>query len=278
MVTALSELVHFVGEETALVSRVKQAVEWVASKPEGHAILEEARALHGKPLKIITDSTVHNIGYGDHLGNHVVFANPLVSDHMHLHGQNGERIHNGLERFLSHEFQHAAQPNLLEHAQQYVARRAEIVAGCFPEIPMENYMQRINAVKGNNAALKELLGEMYDAHIGPKALQMTENMIRKVGADPIVQEFAAKYEVPAIEFENLMMKKYKGEPWRTTDYVKSGDYEQLVKSTDRDGFIESALASIRVHVPEEIAQGAETFRGGKRTEPAPRNGGWAKNS
>lgn len=277
MGSALSELVHFVGKETALVSRVKQAVEWVASKPEGLAILEEARALHGKPLKVITDSTVHNIGYGDHLGNHVVFANPLVSDHMYLHGQGGEQIPNSLERFLSHEFKHAAQPNVLKHAQQYLARRSQIVEGYFSVIPMENYMHRMDAVKGNNAALKELLGEIYDAHIGPKALQITEDMAHKAGADPIVQEFVAKYEVPAIEFENLMMKKYKGEPGRTTDYVKSSDYEQLVKSTDRDGFIESALASIRVHVPEEMAQGAENFRGGKRTEPAPRQGGWSGN-
>src|SRR4051812_43493926 len=132
MVNALSELVHFAGEETALVSRVKQAVEWVASKPEGLAILKEARALHGKPLEIITDSTIHNIGYGDHLGNHVVFANPLVNDHMFLHGKNGERIHNGLERYFSHEFTHAAQPDVLVHAQQYVARRSQIVESCFP--------------------------------------------------------------------------------------------------------------------------------------------------
>jgi hypothetical protein len=29
------------------------------------------------------------------------------------------------------------------------------------------------------------------------------------GENPIVQEFVATYEVPAIEFENLVMQKYK---------------------------------------------------------------------
>lgn len=43
----LEELVCFVGEETALSAKVKQAVEWVISKPEGEAMLRAAKELHG---------------------------------------------------------------------------------------------------------------------------------------------------------------------------------------------------------------------------------------
>ena len=249
MNSTLSEFVNFVGEETLLVSRVKEAVEWVASKPEGLAILEEARALHKKPLKIITDSTVYNLGYGDYLGNHVVFANPLVNDHMYLHGQNGERIHNGLERFFAHEFKHGAQSNVLINAKLYIERRAEITAESFPIIPYAQYQRQINIAKNDNSALKKIFGKMYDTHVGPKALQMTKILVVKFGEDPIIQEFVAKYEVPAIEFENLMMQKYKDEPGRTTDYINSAIYDELIKSTDRNGFIESALANFRLHVP-----------------------------
>lgn len=198
---------------------------------------------------------------------------------MQLHGQNGERIHYSLERFFSHEFKHAAQPNLLEHAQQYVARRSEIVAEYFPVIPVEKYLHRFEVVKYDNNALRKVFGDMYDAHIGPNALQMTKDMVRKVAADPVIQDFTAKYETPAIEFENLMMGKYRGEPGRTTDYAKSNIYEELVKATDRDGFVESALASYRMQVPEQaMDSGTQNFRGGKRTEPKQRQGGWSKNS
>lgn len=47
-----------------------------------------------------------------------------------------------------------------------------------------------------------------------------------------------------------MMQKYKGEPGRTTDYINSAIYDETIKSTDRNGFIESALAAFRVHVPK----------------------------
>ena len=43
----LSELVHFIGEDAALVAQAKKAIRWLASKPEGRAVLEDAMALHG---------------------------------------------------------------------------------------------------------------------------------------------------------------------------------------------------------------------------------------
>ncbi|MEJ0009071.1 MAG: hypothetical protein WDN72_00075 [Alphaproteobacteria bacterium] len=67
MVPELENLVRFIGEDEGLVARVREAVEWVASTPEGLAKLEEARALHGKPLDIITDPCfgLREMGYTD---------------------------------------------------------------------------------------------------------------------------------------------------------------------------------------------------------------------
>lgn len=276
MANALAELVVFIGEEGALLERVKKAVEWVASKPEGQAILEEARALHGKPLTIITDSKIYNIGYGDHLGNHVVYANPNVLDKLQLHGENGEVIQHSLERFFPHEFKHAAQPNVLLHAQQYLARRQQIMLESMPPLPFEKYAHRIQATIHDDVALRDVLGEIYEEHIGPYVSQGMETITDRAAHDPIVQRFIDKYEIPAIEIENAMMQKYRGEAARVTGYAKSGIYEEYIQSMDRDGFIESALTSIRAQAPEKKVSASSKLRGGKRTDPKPRTGGWTE--
>ncbi len=274
MVDGLSELVLFVGEEPELTARVRQAVEWVASKPEGLAILQQAKQLHGKPITIITSSKVSFTGYGDHSNNNVIFANPLVNDHTYLHSQNGEPINNSLERFFAHEFMHATQPDVLNHAKQYIAKRSEVFERCTPAIPYEQYQHRFKAIKDDDDAAKALFGEIYDKHIGSKAVETTYAAIRILSEDPFVQAFSAKYEVPAIEFENLMMSKYKGESGRILDYINSGIYEELIKSTDRVSFIESALTSFREHVPKSADTRIE--RGSESTKPKPREGGWAE--
>lgn len=275
----LSQLVHFAGEETALVSRVKKSVEWVASKPEGRALLEEARALHRKPLKIITDSRVHNIGYGNHLGEHVIYANPNVTDKLQFHGNNGEVIQGSLERFFPHEFKHATQSNVIANAQDYLVRKQQIMEESLPPVPYEKYLHRIKTAIHDDKALKRILGEMYDAHVAPHASRGLETALTKSDHDPVIQKFVRKYETPAIETENLIMQKYRGEPARTTNYAKSGVHEEYIKSMDRDGFIETALESIRMKIKEQRATvGSQAVRGGKRTEPKPRKGNWSENT
>ncbi|MEI7669553.1 MAG: hypothetical protein WCJ33_05690 [Pseudomonadota bacterium] len=204
----LKRLVNFVGEETELVSRVEEAVEWVFSKPEGRDMLEKAYKLHKNPLKIITDSTVHNLGYGDLDGNHVVYVNPELIDLQVLNGKSGEKIQATLERFFSHEFLHSTQPDVILNAQNMLARKQEIQNEVLPQIPFEQYQQRIMDASNSDVALAELLGEIYDTHIADSAAELTRTMINRFANDEIIKKFTDKYETPAIEFENLMMEKY----------------------------------------------------------------------
>lgn len=258
MLDQLSRLVSLTGEQYELTSRVESALEWLALKPEGIAILEEAYALHKKPLKIFVSQRVNSLGYGDHIGNHIVFANPLINDHMNLNGQNGERIRDSLERFLSHELKHATQPDLLIHAQKYIARRQEIMGEHLPSVPLKRYQPRITAVKHDDIALRQVFGVMYDAHVGPVANQLMTDMIQKAANDPIIKDFCDIYETPAIEFENLIMSKYKEEPCRSVDYVKSAIYDEMIKAMDRGAFVEAALASFRV-----VHWGKNNWRGAR---------------
>ena len=246
-----TELVHLVGREEHLNLRVRKAIDWITSKPEGLKILEEAKILYGTSLPILVDPSVHAIGYGDHLGNHLILANPIINDNMFLQDVNGGTLQNSLERFLCHELKHATQFDVLTHAQKYTVRYSIFIGESFPNIPFNKYLRRIEAIKNKDDALRELFGEIYDAHVADKAKQIMEEVLHKLSTDTIAQDFIQKYEVPAIQFENEMMQKYKGEVRRSEDYVNSGVYDQLLKATDRGAFIESSLTSYRAQVPKE---------------------------
>lgn len=236
MTHALQELVHLVGEDASLVARVKQAVEWIASKPEGLAILEEARALHGKPLVIRVDANAEEVGYGDQ-GEHVITANPLLSESIVFHGKNGESILNSLERFFCHEFKHAVQPGILGFEQEYTSRRARIMEEHFTPPPMEEYSYRMRAAVNDSEVLRALAAEIYDEHIAPQL----KGVMDALAADPIIQGVVDKYETGAMEFENFMMEKYKNEPHRMMDYLRS-------EVISREGFVESIVASIQENI------------------------------
>ncbi len=279
MASVLSNLVYFVGEETALAARAMKAVEWVASKPEGHAILEEAKRLYGQPVHIVTDPSfvVHNIGFGIYEGKPAVFINPNAIEVAKFIDEHGKQFPFSLERFFSHEFKHAAQPNLLEEVGAYAQRRQQYYEETTPEVPFEQYRHRIETAKNDVGQLKDILGEIYDTHIFAQAKAGLQRMMEKSAQDSLIQQFTAKYETPAIEFENLMMCKYKNEPSRTTDYVSSGIFDDVAWQADRQGFIDNAIVSLKA-AEQQISQagGTQTFRGGERTEPKPREGGWAE--
>jgi hypothetical protein len=280
MATALSELVHFVGEESALVLRARKAVEWVASKSEGHAVLEAAKKLHGEPVHVITDPSfvINNIGFGAYHGKPAVFVNPVAVETAKIITETGESIPMSLERFFSHEFEHAAQPNLLEKAGEYAQRRNQYFEGMIPDVTFEQYRHRIEATKGDATQLEGILGEIYDTHILAQSKAGLQRMVEKSAQDPVIQQFTAQYETPAIEFENLMMRKYKNEAGRTLDYTKSAVFDDEAWKADRQGFIDNATASIRANMPKEKVADSGQLRGGTRTDPQKREGGWAENS
>jgi hypothetical protein len=258
MTDQLIQLVHFIGEESELLTHVRQAVAWVECKPEGLAILKEAKALHGKPLKIVIDSKTTNVGYGIN-GEHIVHANPLVSNHYIFRGQNGENIHGSTERFISHELAHAAQKGVLQQGEAK-ERLLEIYLNSFSAaVPIDSYFHRLEAAKHNNVKIRKILGEMYDEHIVVKQQQLMEDIIQKISEDPLYQAYVKEYEVPAIEFENLLMR-YKDEPKRSTDYVSSAIYDELfnnetAKEIDREAFIQGGLTSLVAAFEQEIKQG-----------------------
>lgn len=255
MANEITELVHIIGEEPQLNSRISKAIEWISSKPEGMSLLKEAHVLHGKPLEILCDSKIATLVYGSN-GKHIIHANPLISDHYVFRSLNGEPIPCSVERFISHELKHAAQEGMLQ--QQAVAghRMLEITFESIGNIiPFDQYFHRLDAAQNDLGRLRKTLEEMYDIHIVPNRKQLMNDIIQKAGYDPIYQKYIKDYEVPAIEFENLMMK-YKNEPARSTDYLEAAIYDELlknetVKKLERESFIDSFLSSFEASVEQK---------------------------
>ena len=164
-----------------------------------------------------------------------------------MHCQNGDIIPFSLERTLAHEFQHAAQPGLLENAQDYLQRRQELhneyISEICSVIPFEDYRHRVEAIREDPAALRELFGEIYDTHVEKPMKEGFDRLRERISQDEICHKFIAKYETPAIEFENLMMGKYHGEAGRILDYLNSGYLGEEAWTMERQEFIDSAMTS-----------------------------------
>ncbi len=243
MTVNLEGLVHFISEEEpTLVKRVKDAVHWFASTPEGKYTLEEAVKLHGSPIQVFTHSEVAFPGFGIHNNLPTIFANPRLTDSAKLLCENGEHITTSMDRFICHEFTHATQPNVIEHAQPFIRRKAEIMSECMPHVPLEDYHYRLT-VANTDAELGNVYGKIYDDHIADIAPSLPKKIAEKAAQDEVCRAHFETYEKPAIEFENKMMAKYRAQPGRITDYGRSGEYEATLIPLDRQHFVESAVAA-----------------------------------
>lgn len=242
----LSELVIFMHEDhRQAMAAVKRAVRWLYQKPEGKDLLLRARTLHGQPITVIADYRLAQNGFAEVNSRPVILVNPKELDVMPLIATDGSIIpQHSLERLLSHEFTHAAQPNAFAKNQEIAAIKAKLIEECYPAPPFELYKKRLEAA-ADDEQLSKILREMYDTHMADKVVPTMKEATRRVGANPLVQQFVAEYEVPALEFENFMATKYLGEKPRTLDYLNSGSVENISIEQDRENFVVSALSSIK---------------------------------
>lgn len=140
---------------------------------------------------------------------------------------------------------------MAEEAIIYAQRREQYFQASLPEVPWEQYRNRILAVRKDEQKLKRILGKIYDKHLYEPAKAGLERMLQESAQDPIIQEFTWKYETPAIDFENLMMGKYESEAKRMADYIQSGSFSEEAWKADREGFINNSIASLKA---EEATQ------------------------
>lgn len=228
--------------------------EWIDSIPEGHEKLEEALALHGKPLLIIATPDVKAAGFSvlrpdQYEGGNEQGPLPFIRvnpDHIPLHrmkAENGSEIRNSLARTLSHELCHSTQPDVIAKG---VTAIEKIYKFCQFEPSLDflpSYEKRKSALR-NDEQLQALLGEMYDEHISPQVTEHNKQALAMLKKDEDVRVYAKEFEKPAVEFENLMMA-YKGEKPRSTDYLNSLMEEAIDEAGARAHFIEQNMAFLK---------------------------------
>ncbi len=254
MLMRLSELVVFAHEnERPAMAAVKRAVRWLYQKPEGKELLVNAKQLHGKPVHVYAGEFGGN-GFDVYDSIPCVIINPKLLKSQPLIAADGSIIeHHSLERLVSHEFTHAAQPHVAERAIELAQVKARLQADCTPQPPFEIYRHRISIAK-SDGELSEVAGEMWDQHFLPKLPEAEENYRRKLSEDPVVQAFVEEFELPAVKFENAMVTKYRSEKPRTLDYISSAAKDPAPTSAHRDAFIQNVVEQIKTSREAESAR------------------------
>lgn len=218
--------------------------EWIASKAEGHTVLEKMLELHGKPLLVVATPEVKAAGFAvlEEGAQPMLRLNPDHLPLMRMRAADGSEIRNSVDRTISHELAHAAQPNLAELGKEAIERIHQVSKFEPSFEALFTYKERMKAAR-TVPQLKRLFGEMYDAHLAPQVAGHNKQALQILQADPIVLRYAEDFEKPAIEFENLMMG-YKGEKGRSTDYVHSLMEESVDTAGARNLFVEQNAAEM----------------------------------
>lgn len=224
--------------------------EWINSMQEGHDKLEQALALHGKPLLIVATPEVQAAGFsvlrpdqyegGQEQGPlPFIRVNPEHIPLVRLKAEDGSEIHNSLARTLCHELCHSTQPDMVAKSIPAL-EKIHAVSKFEPSLDfLPAYKKRVRAAR-TDKQLKTVLGEIYDAEIGPQAAAHNKAALAALKADPVVCAYAKEFEKPAVEFENVMMA-YKGEKTRSSDYLNSAMEEAFDAVSTRALFIEQNM-------------------------------------
>lgn len=277
MATPISELVHFIGEDTQAVRRAKEAVGWLAKKPAIIEVLEEAKRLHGKPLPISVSPLHLSAGYGVMTATgeleHAVHYNPALFDGIKLKAVDGTHITFSHERFLAHEFKHASQPDALKNGVEYAARKQRIGEEIAAEFPVpqsdpEKFMHRFAAAKDDPQQARRVFEDMYDEVIAPR-IPIQERAqaaaMDRIKKDPKITRYFQQFEEPAIAFENQIMHGL--EPARITDYVDSQDLAKgMAQLKDKEAWVNENLAAYMDNFKE--SKGLAEAKAAKEAGPA----------
>jgi len=246
MVRKLEELVHFTGDDPALVARAREAVEWIYDKPEGWEILEKTYELHGAKLEIVVNPTIDSTSY-EH-DDHSVRVNPNLDSAKSYNDVEGGNHPCSLERQLAHEFYHAAHPIDPASRRSYsfslvmAAMHAQDAAYIFP-LPTKGYEHRIEAAGNDPVKLSEIYGEIFDKYTKQISKAKTKAINRDIYQNGFLGEYYREHESPTIEFENRIMA-YRGEASRNIDYLENPTLlnKEYDLSRDREASIEAAVA------------------------------------
>jgi hypothetical protein len=226
MARNINELICYADEGNPDLDTVRIAIEWLGDKPEVLEVLEKAYSLQGKPLTIRLAPSGANIVHYDYAVHEIAISPDFQQS---IKSNNGKTIVVGLERVLAHEILHSSQQDegKYEEAQDLLEA---IAFKYLIEPSREKFQQRIAAAR-TETQLMRVFEDFFDSEIAPIISLRLEQMKAEIRQSVPIQRFFLEIEHPAIEFENLVMGKYRGEAPANVDYMDSigaSDREQYV--------------------------------------------------
>ncbi len=218
MKTNTQNLYRIVGEEGASLERLKEAVAWLLSpKAEGigQKLLEDAYALHGKPVTINV-SQIADDAY-DHV-THAIDINPDNLQKMSF----GASQHVSVEGTLAHELTHSGQTRIKEGLAKVEKLKGEILDSHlqqFPDAlkPQDELMKKVTEATDAKSA------SAYSQQYLEEVARFNEELERKLHAHPKYIEFIREFEDPAVAVQNNVAR-LRGEPLRT-NYLNAPDID-----------------------------------------------------
>lgn len=221
-------LFKIVGEEGPLLRRVEEAMAWLLShrgEKIGERLLQEAHALHGKPLTIMI-SELEQTGYYNLLGEHAIHLNPKHLAGTLIKASNGANRASSIERALAHEMVHAGQRGAASAesglAFQVIRGRAQAAATAHftPEQLLEHNTHLVEAA--NASDYQTVMQHVHD-YVDKVALPIEESVRHHMQNDPAFRKYVSEIEAPAVAVENHIAK-LRGEPLRG-DYATAHEIE-----------------------------------------------------
>lgn len=256
MAIDIKNLFRIAGEEGPALRSVEEALEWLLSpKAEGigQKLLQDAHALHGKPLTIVA-STEAGSGYLNAIGEHTIRINPDHVGKVSILAADGTSHAMSVERCLGHELKHAGQARVSEGAAEKMLLEAQIGASHQNLLTAEQrtaqFEPMINALEAPDYHTAR---QHLARYVDETALPMQEAVDRELFTHPDYVKHLEEFEMPAIEVENRIAA-LRSEPIRT-DYTSA---HKITPEKKREMMIDELSAVMELnkksHLDTEVSQ------------------------
>lgn len=233
-----SKYVVVYGPDGLDCQKVDRTLRRLFSLPEVKKVIEDAYALHKKPLEVVVDRNLPNGGYSDGHCSHRIYYNFDLDE---LITVGGEMFLDTEERFFCHELVHATQSGILDKTDMVNKTKKEASKIFIQQIlPFVNEVLEAEKARRNGARpFDEELSRYFDDEILPLLRQKVAAIQNVYLESQEFMDYVNRYEIPAVRFENMMAEKYGFGLPRTEDYVGNDLETHLIAIKQR--FLEADI-------------------------------------
>lgn len=183
------------------LSKVQSAIDWLLSdKSEGigKKLLEDAYALHQKPIKIIVTNNKEN-SYHDENGIHTIFINPNYAEN--VAGKENKKP--TIKQLLAHEIVHATQKGIEEEATKQLQAKLSSEREYLANVGADGQAKRAALFAlAATSETRETALQNIRRYVGEFGLKDSLEIQKIFDKNPQNLEHIKNYENPSVQIEN----------------------------------------------------------------------------